>query len=76
MTDWSGGLYVSPSQPGSRSGGLVAQTWAAIMHLGEEGYVEATREIIDAAVNLASGVNLIPGLQARLRPPVACLCLR
>lgn len=65
VTDWSGGLYVSPSQPGSRSGGLIAQTWAALMHLGEEGYMEATREVIDAAVKLAYGVNGIQGLEAR-----------
>lgn len=65
MTDWSGGLYVSPSQPGSRSGGLIAQTWASLMHIGEEGFLEATREIIDAAVKLAYGVNGIPGLEAR-----------
>lgn len=37
VTEWSGGLYVSPSQPGSRSGSLIAQTWAALVHTGESG---------------------------------------
>ncbi len=31
VTDWSGGLYVSPSAAGSRPGGLIAQTWASLM---------------------------------------------
>ena len=29
MTDWSGGKYCSPGIEGSRSGGLLAATWAA-----------------------------------------------
>lgn len=31
VTDWSGGLYISPSAAGSRPGGLIAQTWASLM---------------------------------------------
>jgi sphinganine-1-phosphate aldolase len=31
VTDWSGGLYISPSTAGSRPGGLIAQTWASMM---------------------------------------------
>ncbi len=31
VTEWSGGLYISPSAPGSRPGGLIAQTWASLV---------------------------------------------
>ena len=31
MTDWSGGKYASPGIEGSRSGGLLAATWAAMV---------------------------------------------
>ena len=31
VTDWSGGLYISPSAAGSRPGGIIAQTWASLM---------------------------------------------
>lgn len=41
VTEWSGGLYVSPTIAGSRPGGLSAGAWAAMMSLGEEG--EQTR---------------------------------
>lgn len=37
VTEWSGGLYVSPTIAGSRPGGLIAGAWAAMMSLGEEG---------------------------------------
>ena len=38
LTDWSGGKYCSPGMDGSRSGGLLAATWAAMVHLGRSGY--------------------------------------
>ncbi|KAL0695542.1 hypothetical protein Bca4012_062722 [Brassica carinata] len=38
LTEWSGGLYVSPTIAGSRPGSLVAGAWAAMMSLGEEGF--------------------------------------
>ena len=39
LTDWSGGKYCSPGMEGSRSGGLLAATWAAMVQLGREGYL-------------------------------------
>ncbi|XP_040292089.1 sphingosine-1-phosphate lyase 1-like isoform X1 [Bufo bufo] len=45
-SDWPGGLYASPSIAGSRPGGIVAACWATMMHMGEDGYVEATKNII------------------------------
>lgn len=37
VTEWSGGLYVSPTIAGSRPGGLIAGAWAAMMSLGLNG---------------------------------------
>ena len=37
-TGWSGGKYCSPGMDGSRSGGLLAATWASMVQLGREGY--------------------------------------
>ena len=39
LTGWSGGKYCSPGIEGSRSGGLLAATWAAMVSLGREGYL-------------------------------------
>ena len=62
VTEWSGGLYISPSTAGSRPGGLIAQTWASLMHMGEEGYVAAAKRVLSAADELAAGIARIPGL--------------
>lgn len=39
VTEWTGGLYVSPTIAGSRPGGLIAGAWAAMISLGSEGYI-------------------------------------
>ena len=36
---WPGGLFGSPSMAGTRPGGNIAQAWAALMVLGQEGYM-------------------------------------
>ena len=38
-TDWTGGIYACPTIPGSRSGGIIAGCWAAMMYMGEQGSV-------------------------------------
>ena len=63
VMDWSGGLYISPSQAGSRSGGLIAQTWAALMAVGREGYVKNARAILTGAKALRDGIDGIDGLE-------------
>ncbi|HEX7133824.1 MAG TPA: aminotransferase class I/II-fold pyridoxal phosphate-dependent enzyme, partial [Iamia sp.] len=39
LTDWTGGKYCSPGIEGSRSGGLLAATWASMVSIGREGYL-------------------------------------
>jgi sphinganine-1-phosphate aldolase len=63
VMDWSGGLYISPSQAGSRSGGLIAQTWAALMHMGREGYQRVADAVIAGARELRAGLSEIDGLK-------------
>ncbi|MDR3438751.1 aminotransferase class V-fold PLP-dependent enzyme [Telmatospirillum sp.] len=49
MPDWKGGAYASPGIAGSRSGGLIAATWAAMRHLGRNGYKEKAKRIFDTS---------------------------
>jgi sphinganine-1-phosphate aldolase len=62
-SDWSGGLYVSPTVQGSRSGGLSAATWAAMVSIGEDGYLEAARRIMDTADKIRAGIAGIPEIE-------------
>ena len=61
-TNWPGGLYATPTILGSRAGGLIASTWATMMFLGEDGYVDATKKIVTTTRKIRSAVKLIPGL--------------
>ena len=61
--DWPGGIYMSPGLSGSRSGGLVAATWAAMVSLGERGYLEIADRIFKTAAKIRAGVDAIPELE-------------
>ncbi|XP_012859690.1 sphingosine-1-phosphate lyase 1-like [Echinops telfairi] len=61
-TDWPGGLYACTAMVGSRSGGISAACWATLMHFGENGYVEATKQIIKTARFLKAELKNIKGI--------------
>jgi sphinganine-1-phosphate aldolase len=61
--DWPGGVYASPTVMGSRSGGLSAAVWAAMLTTGEEGYLRAARAIMNAADKIRAGIHQIPELR-------------
>ena len=52
-TDWLGGFYASTAMAGTRPAGPVAAAWAALMHIGRDGYLELTRTAHDAALAAA-----------------------
>lgn len=69
--EWPGGIYVSPTMAGSRAGSLIAMTWATLMSFGYEGYVEATRKVIEATKFIANGVRQIKEIQLMCEPDVS-----
>ena len=74
-TDWSGGIYASPAIAGSRSGVTLACTWAAMMHVGREGYVAKTKQIIAVREEIEKEVRKIPELVVYGHPPVSVLAI-
>jgi len=62
VPDWPGGIYASPSMTGSRSGGLAASTWAAMVYLGEAGYLKGAKALMKVADRIKEGVDSIPEL--------------
>ncbi|XP_071896431.1 sphingosine-1-phosphate lyase 1 isoform X5 [Anas platyrhynchos] len=73
--DWQGGIYASPSVAGSRPGGIIAACWATLMHVGESGYVEATKRIIKTARFLESELRKIDSIFIFGKPEVSVLSI-
>ncbi|HZI02611.1 MAG TPA: aminotransferase class V-fold PLP-dependent enzyme, partial [Archangium sp.] len=67
-TEWPGGIYFSPTFSGSRPGALIAAAWASLVATGEEGYLDATRRILETADTLKRGIRAIPGLHVLGEP--------
>lgn len=66
--DWPGGLYFSPTFAGSRPGALSAACWAALTSIGAQGYLSATKKILETAETIKNGVRQIPELQVLGNP--------
>ncbi|HEY7917754.1 MAG TPA: aminotransferase class V-fold PLP-dependent enzyme [Acidimicrobiales bacterium] len=63
LTGWSGGKYCSPGMEGSRSGGLIAATWAAMVQLGREGYLGYAKAIMETSAAMLASVRSHPELR-------------
>mgnify|MGYP000521873818 CR=1 FL=1 len=50
--DWNGGIYATPTMMGSKSGALIASTWASMLYTGKNEYTRIAKQIQD-------NVNLI-----------------
>jgi glutamate/tyrosine decarboxylase-like PLP-dependent enzyme len=72
MTDWTGGKYASPGIEGSRSGGLLAATWAAMVSFGREGYLKYAKAIFETAFRLQDTVRSHPELRIVGANPTFC----
>ncbi|XP_061545341.1 sphingosine-1-phosphate lyase 1 isoform X2 [Phycodurus eques] len=73
--DWQGGIYASPSIAGSRPGGIVAACWATMMHMGENGYVDATRKIVRVARKIKTEVRKMKGVFVFGDPQVSVVAI-
>ena len=63
VSSWTGGMYISPSQAGSRSGGIIAQTWAIMMYFGHAGYSRQANNILQASASLRRSIADISPLE-------------
>ena len=63
VSGWTGGKYMSPGIEGSRSGGLLAATWAAMVQLGRDGYRRYAEAIFATAADMMAAVRSHPELR-------------
>ncbi|MFD0260501.1 pyridoxal phosphate-dependent decarboxylase family protein [Kitasatospora indigofera] len=69
---WPGYPVVNPTVQGTKSGGLLAQAWAVLRHVGEDGYTALAGRVADASDRLLAGLRAAPGVRV-LGDPAAGL---
>lgn len=68
---WRSGTWFNPGMLGSRSGGAVAAAWAVMNHLGEQGYLDLTRTVIEISDRMRCAIAGMPGLSIQGRPEMS-----
>ena len=69
--DWSGGIYASPAMQGTRPGGSVAASWAALNALGENGYLKLAKIVMNTTKKLVDAIEQIPELYVLGKPDMS-----
>lgn len=70
-TDWPGGLYGSPSAPGTRPGGPIAAAWAVMNYLGEEGYLRLAKKTLDTTDAVLAAIRATPEIRLLGEPAMS-----
>lgn len=74
--DWPGGVFASPSMPGTRPGGAIAAAWGALRHMGMEGYLDNASRVMGVVRKLQDGINAIEGLEVIGKPAMSVFAYR
>jgi len=74
-TDWSGGIYASPTMAGTRPGGVIAAAWAVLNYLGEDGYLRIARQVMAVRDQIKAGIEAIPGLKVLSNPDISVMAI-
>ncbi|KAL4457090.1 hypothetical protein ABPG74_014728 [Tetrahymena malaccensis] len=75
-TGWPGGIYISPTTLGTRGGGPLAGAWASMMVLGQDGFMDVTKKIIDGANYIRDEIRKIEELEILGNPVTTIIAFR
>lgn len=65
-SDWTGGMYGSPTLAGSRPGALMVGCWATLVNIGDAGYSQFCRDIVGTTMKFKSTIQAHPVLSKNL----------
>lgn len=74
-SDWSGGIYVSPSMTGTRPGGAIAASWAILNYLGEDGYLSINDTVMKTTRKIQDGIADIPMIKVLSDPEMSVFAI-
>lgn len=72
-SEWTGYTVINPVVQSTRSGGPLAATWAAMHHLGRQGYLAVARDLRETTDRLRKGIAAVPGLKIMGEPVMSLL---
>lgn len=73
--EWPGGIYCSPGASGSKAGNVIAGAWAAMIHYGKSGYVDACKRLVSTRVKITDAIAATPGLEVLGTPTASVFAL-
>lgn len=66
--DWSGYSVVNPTVQSTKSAGPLAAAWAALQHIGDDGYLAMARQMKEATERVLAGITAMPALRVLGEP--------
>jgi sphinganine-1-phosphate aldolase len=66
--NWTGYTVINTTVQSSKSVGPLAAAWAVLHFLGDDGYLDIARQVLDATRRIARGIAAIPGLRVLGQP--------
>jgi len=72
---WPGYTMLNTTLQSTKSGGPLAGAWAVVRTIGDAGYLDLTREVLDGVDRLVAGIAAIPGLHVVVPPDSTLVAL-
>lgn len=66
--NWTGYTIINPTVQSTKSAGPLAAAWAVLNFIGDDGYLEIARQVLDATRRIAAGIEGIDGLRLLGQP--------
>jgi sphinganine-1-phosphate aldolase len=74
--EWCGGMYLTDTLDGSRSGADIATMWTTLCYLGRQAFVDYTRKILTLQRALCQELRHIDGISIPYDPQVSVVGIR
>jgi len=72
---WTGYPVINAAITSAKSGGPMAAAWAVFKYMGDHGYMEIVREVMEATQLMIDGVSRIDGLRVLGKPDMCMFAL-
>ncbi|MBE9375229.1 aspartate aminotransferase family protein [Saccharopolyspora sp. HNM0983] len=73
--DWPGYTMLNTTLQSTRSGGPIAAAWAALQHIGDDGYLQLAADTYAAVHDIRAGVQQVPRLRVLGEPDATLLAV-